>query len=226
MLQERTGEFGAETRKKERVLLIAGITRKRSSLLLPLAAAALAFGIVWAGVAQGAGSYAASLSGANHTTPVDTTAGGSFSASDTGGALSYTLSSDAEGITQAHIHMAAAGADGPVVAFLFGPVDPGQDGVNASGTISPADLLGPVEGDWDAFIAAVDAGETYVNVHTATNPGGEVRGQIGAAAAGLPATGSGGLADTGNSAWLWALVAAGASFLLVGGSARAVRRLR
>ena len=44
MLQERTGEFGAETGKKERARLIARITRKRSSLLLPLAAAALAFG--------------------------------------------------------------------------------------------------------------------------------------------------------------------------------------
>jgi hypothetical protein len=29
-----------------------------------------------------------------------------------------------------------------------------------------------------AQIAALKAGKTYVNVHTAKNPGGEVRGQV------------------------------------------------
>ena len=56
----------------------------------------------------------------------------------------------------------------------------------------------------------MDSGDAYVNVHTETNPGGEVRGQIVTATTGLPSTGSGGLADTGGGGVLvWALLAAG-----------------
>jgi hypothetical protein len=57
-------------------------------------------------------------------------------------------------------------------------VDPGVDGINVDGTITEADLIGAVEGDFMAFAQALLAGNGYVNVHTETNPGGEVRGQI------------------------------------------------
>lgn len=85
-------------------------------------------------------------------------------------------------VTQAHIHCAPAGTNGPVVVFLAGFHDKGWD----------------VDGDWVGDATATDAnitntacgstlgqlaqamadGRTYANVHTVANAGGEVRGQL------------------------------------------------
>lgn len=108
--------------------------------------------------------------------------------------LSYQLiSSNIHNVVAAHIHVGAAGVNGPVVQFLFGSVPAGggrQDGVLAAGTIDGSGLVGPLVGmTLGDLIAAMDAGNTYVNVHTndgvaPTNtgpgdfPGGEVRGQL------------------------------------------------
>jgi hypothetical protein len=93
----------------------------------------------------------------------------------------------------AHIHIAPEGVNGPVVAFLYGPAAPGggkTSGVIATGTITAANLVGPLAGQpLSALIDAIDSGDAYVNVHTndgvapVTNepgdiPGGEIRGQI------------------------------------------------
>ncbi|BDZ53831.1 CHRD domain-containing protein [Agromyces marinus] len=93
----------------------------------------------------------------------------------------------------AHIHAAPAGANGPVVAFLHGPGAPGSgrtSGVLSTGTITSADLVGPLAGQsLDALIDLLETGGAYVNVHTndgvapATGepgdiPSGEIRGQI------------------------------------------------
>jgi len=79
------------------------------------------------------------------------------------------------------------------VAFLYGPAAPGggrSDGVLAEGTITAANLVGPLAGHpLSDLIAAMEAGNAYVNVHTNDGvappntgpgdiPGGEVRGQI------------------------------------------------
>ena len=41
------------------------------------------------------------------------------------------------------------------------------------------DLVGPLEGmSISDLIRKMRAGETYVDVHTISNPGGEIRGQI------------------------------------------------
>ena len=52
-----------------------------------------------------------------------------------------------------------------------------------TGTITPTDVSGPVgqgiaAGEWAEFVAAIRAGVTYANAHSATHPGGEIRGQI------------------------------------------------
>ena len=53
------------------------------------------------------------------------------------------------------------------------------DGVLGKGTIRATDLVGPLEGmTLEDLLEAMDSGETYVNVHTDLNPGGEIRGQI------------------------------------------------
>jgi CHRD domain len=63
----------------------------------------------------------------------------------------------------AHIHIARPGDAGPVAAPLCSPCtspDTGTVNVNA------------------ATVAAIEAGTAYVNVHTATNAAGEIRGQL------------------------------------------------
>jgi hypothetical protein len=108
--------------------------------------------------------------------------------------LTYRLmASNIENVVASHIHIAAFGVNGPIVVFLFGPAAPGggrTDGVLAEGTITAANLIGPLAGGTLAdLIAAIQAGNAYVNVHTndgvdGTNtgpgdfPGGEIRGQV------------------------------------------------
>lgn len=78
----------------------------------------------------------------------------------------------------AHIHKAPAGQNGPVVAtlFMFGPgVE--SDGYLTDGVLGDDDINGEVE-TVEELVAAIEAGETYVNVHTLNVPSGEVRGQI------------------------------------------------
>jgi hypothetical protein len=88
-------------------------------------------------------------------------------------------------VTMAHIHLAPVGVNGPVVAWLYPEGPPPQllpgrtSGVLATGTITAADLVGPLAGEsLDALVAQLAAGNGYVNVHTSAFPGGEIRGQI------------------------------------------------
>jgi hypothetical protein len=98
-----------------------------------------------------------------------------------------------ENVTASHIHLGVAGMNGPVVAFLagaFAPAGGRVEGVLAEGTITSANLVGPLEGmSLSVLIAAMRDGGTYVNVHTDDGvappntgpgdfPGGEIRGQI------------------------------------------------
>ena len=79
----------------------------------------------------------------------------------------------------AHIHCGAVGVNGPIGVTLFtgGPVT--VNGTLASGVITapdPGNACGWA--DLDAVVAALESGDTYVNVHTSVNPGGEIRGQV------------------------------------------------
>ena len=174
---------------------------RASRWLWGLAALLVALALIAPMGAQGASRpLEATLSGTAEIPSLDTTASGTFTGTFSGGQLTFRLTSDAAGITQAHIHLGAADENGGVVAFLFGAVDPAVDGIDVSGTITADDLIGAVEGDFQAFATALLDGNGYVNVHTEGTPSGEVRGQIAVGEAiggpGLPSTGSGGLADT------------------------------
>lgn len=150
--------------------------------LLVLALAALSF--VGGSVAAPGRTFVAPLKGDQEVPPVATNAAGvaHFKLSKDGTSLSYRLIvANIDDVTQAHIHMAPAGVNGPVVAFLFGFVAGGvtTNGVLAEGTITSADLIGPLAGQpLSTLVEAMNAGNTYANVHTVANPGGELRGQI------------------------------------------------
>jgi hypothetical protein len=83
--------------------------------------------------------------------------------------------------TAAHIHLGAKGQNGDVIYPLFtGPQKTGTfSGVLAEGPLDPSNLTGPYKGKTFAdLVGAVLSGQTYVNVHTAAHPSGEIRGQI------------------------------------------------
>lgn len=92
-------------------------------------------------------------------------------------------------ITQVHLHCAAAGSNGAIVAFLFNvaPV-PGPGGVHIDGTASHGELTNaeivPVTcasiqvNNIASLYEAILNRLIYVNVHSEANPPGEVRGQI------------------------------------------------
>lgn len=130
-------------------------------------------------------NFVAPLAGGNEVPAVDSAGTGVavFQLSADGSELGYRLNvANLDGVTQSHIHVGAPGANGPVVAFLFGFDSDGAspNGRLAEGTITSADLIGPLAGATIADLADVlRSGGAYVNVHTFDNPPGEIRGQIG-----------------------------------------------
>jgi hypothetical protein len=84
------------------------------------------------------------------------------------------------GVTQAHIHIGSPEQNGPVVAFLYGPAAADDyNGVLASGTITEANLIGPlVTSPLSALIDEFNNSNAYINVHTVMIPAGEIRGNI------------------------------------------------
>jgi hypothetical protein len=73
-----------------------------------------------------------------------------------------------------------SGLSGPATAAHFhGPAEPGKNA--GVGLAIPNPTTSPVEGSatlTDAQAADLAAGKYYINVHTAANPGGEIRGQV------------------------------------------------
>ena len=107
--------------------------------------------------------------------------------------IHYTLSYAAlEGnVTQAHIHFGGRAQSGGISVFLCTNLGNGPAGTQAcpaapatvSGTIRPADVIGPAAqgitaGQFNELVAAMRADSTYVNVHSSLYPGGEIRAQL------------------------------------------------
>jgi hypothetical protein len=134
------------------------------------------------------GNFQAHLSGASEVPAVLTLARGQalFQVSADGSSVSYKLIvANLHDTLQAHIHVGAEGANGPVVVFLYPSAPPPQliegrfSGVLAEGTFTADDLRGPLaDMSLQALLDEMVAGNTYVNVHTVANTGGEIRGQI------------------------------------------------
>jgi CHRD domain len=95
----------------------------------------------------------------------DTKAKGTFTGELVGNKLSWklTFSGLTGPATAAHIHLGAMGKAGNVAIPLCGPC---KSGVHGKATLSKA------------LKKALARHKLYVNVHTAKNPNGEIRGQL------------------------------------------------
>ena len=127
---------------------------------------------------------------------VSSTARGSFRAdiNPTASQVAYRLTySGLQGdIRQAHIHFGQRGVNGGISVYLcqtatnldptgLAPTCPASGTVN--GVLTIANVFGPAgqgiaAGEFAELIAAIRAGVAYVNVHSSTFTGGEVRGQL------------------------------------------------
>lgn len=156
------------------------------------------------------GYYAAQLSGGEEVPPRTSPASGqaAFQVSADGMSMTYSVTvTNIQNIIAGHIHIAPKGVNGDIVMPLVPTAQPGggpKNGIIGQGTVTADQLIGPFQGkSLRDLIAQMDAGNAYVNIHTATGaspaslvpgdfPPGEIRGQIVAAPMPvLPAAGGG-----------------------------------
>lgn len=148
----------------------------------------LAVGIESAQHAADAHNLRTHLSGDEEVPARDTAAQGQaiFQINEDGTAISYKLNvANIENVTQAHIHLAAAGANGGIVAWLYPAAPPAQlilgrtQGTLGEGVLTASSLVNALSGQpLSALIERMRNGGAYVNVHTSQFPPGEIRGQI------------------------------------------------
>lgn len=133
----------------------------------PLGAALLFAAITlgsYACLAAGA-DFRITLAGDREVPPVKTAGYGTGTlAIGSDGSVSGSVTTTDISGTAAHIHEAAAGANGPVIIPLA------KDGNTY--TVPAGSRLTELQ------LASLRAGNLYINVHTAANPGGEIRGQL------------------------------------------------
>ena len=151
-------------------------------------AGAFGAGVLGAG-ADPPRNFRAVLAGENEVPARDTHARGVAVFQVHGDTISFRLiAANIENAFAAHIHCGAAGVNGPVRITLFtGAVGSGRfDGVLSEGSASLAGVTCP---NGNSLLSEIEAGNTYVNVHTNDGvggvntgpgdfPGGEIRGQI------------------------------------------------
>ncbi|MEZ5964572.1 MAG: CHRD domain-containing protein [Planctomycetota bacterium] len=136
------------------------------------------------------GDFRAVLSGANEVPPVVTNAFGSGCLTvNPDATVTYEVSTSGLVGTAGHIHRAPIGLNGSVIVPFAG---------------GPTVFSGTSSAQTAAALTDARSGLWYVNVHTAANPGGEIRGQVEAARLPTPfggacANSNGGRSQIGSS---------------------------
>lgn len=133
-----------------------------------LAAGLLAAGLTAGGAQAATKTFKATLNNASEVPP--TTGSGTGTGTATLDTATDTLSWD----------VTYSGLSGPALAaHIHGPAEPGKN----AGVVVPftGSLASPIKGSkklTPAEVGDLDAGKYYINIHTATHKGGEVRGQL------------------------------------------------
>ena len=133
-------------------------------------------------------NFTANLDGSQEVPANESMAQGQavFQLGKDGTELSYKLIvANIENVRMAHIHLAAAGTNGGVVAWLYPsappmvPIPGTSNGILMQGVIKASNLMGSLAGKpLSDLIDKMKSGMAYANVHTDQFPGGEIRGQI------------------------------------------------
>jgi hypothetical protein len=140
-------------------------TNKRAWIGVVTAAGAVAL-LSGCGMMGGGGGQQVTLSGANEVPPVTTGASGSGTVTvNSDCTVSARITVSGMTATAAHIHEGAAGSNGGVIVPFV------KEGDNTFVAPPGAKMT-------ESQCAAYKAGRTYVNVHSAKNPPGEVRAQL------------------------------------------------
>ncbi len=113
---------------------------------------------------------------------VTSTGSGTASLTDNGTSMSYTItvSGLTSAVTLSHIHVGGpTQASGKIIVTLTAP---GTSGTSTGSFTAPnqgaVDNNGNPVTTYAQVLNFIKTGNAYVNVHTSSNPGGEVRGQI------------------------------------------------
>jgi hypothetical protein len=154
-------------------------------VLTTMAAAVVVMTMTSAAQAQTV-NFTATLTGSNETPAPGVTTGAFGSATVTWDVATQTLTwiidvwNMPSGTNNAHFHVGGPGTAGPTVVNIAFPANISND-FRLTGSATAANLL--PRGDqgvrsWDDFGQSLLGGQIYINVHSANNPGGEVRGQV------------------------------------------------
>jgi hypothetical protein len=137
-------------------------------------------------------NFTATLSGAQEVPAVTTSANGwaNWVLEDPNTIQYDIFVAGIDSITMAHFHANVAGQNGPIMAW-FVPTEasrapgtgnisvPAAGGILRQNRVSRATLAMVAPFTWDSLVTRMQAGSTYLNIHTRRFPGGELRGQVG-----------------------------------------------
>ncbi len=172
----------------------------KKHVLLAVAATLCASAVSLADDSSGPERYAARLAPSNETPAASSTASGRFTATvdEAGQTISYELRWEGlnGNVLQAHIHFGQPFVSGGISIWLCGTGStqplagpagtqacPAAAAATITGTITPANVIGPVgqgiaAGEFAEIVRAIRSGFTYANVHSSVAPGGEIRGTL------------------------------------------------
>jgi len=166
------------------------MTIKTWQYLFPVVTLTLLASQFLAGQSGGPTSFSAKLVGANEVPAVSTKGSGQFRGTlqPNNTEIAFELEyADLSGpATMAHIHFGQSFATGGIVVHLCGTggtaACPGAAG-KVTGTFGASRVVdvaaqGISAGEFAELLAALRAGNAYVNVHTSQSPQGEIRGQV------------------------------------------------